>query len=214
MKNGRIDKKQKIQLGLHIREPGKKFDPKKSWFWWRGLHLKNMARAQRMLKENEVKIFKKRKMAKAPFLVPPKWPKRPLSIQTSPQNPKKDTLGTQIGPRKVIFSHFAFFWYIFLIFFEHSLSTGRIFQMQTPSSKWTFFWVKLVFPGFLMYTPSWIFSFLLIRPFFILGPRPSGASKWPKAGKPRHEISQHFYTFYIAKLIVDLHTIQQSCVWT
>ena len=62
-----------------------------------------------------------------------------FSIQTSPQNPQKDTLGTQIGPRKVIFGHFAFFEYFYLIFFEHSLSTGRIFQMQTPSSKWTFF---------------------------------------------------------------------------
>ena len=29
--------------------------------------------------------------------------------QTSPQNPQKDTLGTQIGPRKVIFSHFIDF---------------------------------------------------------------------------------------------------------
>ena len=26
--------------------------------------------------------------------------------QTSPQNPQKDALGTQIGPRKVIFGHF------------------------------------------------------------------------------------------------------------
>ena len=67
MKNGRIDKKQKIQLGLYIRKPGKKVWPKKSWFWLGGLHLKNTARAQRMLKENEVKIFKKRKMAKNDF---------------------------------------------------------------------------------------------------------------------------------------------------
>ena len=28
--------------------------------------------------------------------------------QNHPQNPQKDTLGTQIGPRKVIFSHFLF----------------------------------------------------------------------------------------------------------
>ena len=49
--------------------------------------------------------------------------------QNHPQNPQKDTLGTQIGPRKVIFCHFACFWYFYLIFFEHSLSTGRIFQM-------------------------------------------------------------------------------------
>ena len=39
-----------------------------------------------------------------------------FSIQTSPQNPQKDTLGTQIGPQKVIFGHFAFFEYFYLIF--------------------------------------------------------------------------------------------------
>ena len=38
------------------------------------------------------------------------------TIQTSPQNPQKDTLGTQIGPQKVIFGHFAFFEYFYLIF--------------------------------------------------------------------------------------------------
>ena len=32
-----------------------------------------------------------------------------FSIQTSPQNPQKATLGTQIGPQKVIFSHFFYF---------------------------------------------------------------------------------------------------------
>ena len=30
------------------------------------------------------------------------------SIQTSPQNPQKATLGTKIGPRKVIFEHLEF----------------------------------------------------------------------------------------------------------
>ena len=34
---------------------------------------------------------------------------RPPTPQSSPQNPQKDTSGTQIGPRKVIFGHFAFF---------------------------------------------------------------------------------------------------------
>ena len=29
--------------------------------------------------------------------------------QNHPQNPQKDTLGTQIGPQKVIFSHFFYF---------------------------------------------------------------------------------------------------------
>ena len=53
----------------------------------------------------------------------------------APKTPQKDILVTQIGPRKVIFGHFAFFLYFFLIFFEHSLSTGHIFQMQTPLSK-------------------------------------------------------------------------------
>ena len=124
-----------------------------------------------------------------PFLVTPKWgcqkwrfgcpnqnSETTFQYKLAPKTSKKDTLGTQIGPRKVIFGHFAFFEYFYLIFFEHSLSTGRIFQMQTPSSKSTFFWVKLFFPGFLMYRPSWIFCYLSIRPFFILGPRPNGHS--------------------------------------
>ena len=62
MKNGRIDKKQKIQLGLYVRKPGKKFDQKKGC-----LDLKSTARAQRMLKENEEEISNKRKMAKNDF---------------------------------------------------------------------------------------------------------------------------------------------------
>ena len=32
-----------------------------------------------------------------------------FSTQTSPQNPQKDTLETQIGPQKVIFGHFIDF---------------------------------------------------------------------------------------------------------
>ena len=67
MKNGRIDKKQKIQLGVYMRKLGKKVWPKKNSFWLGGLHLKNTARAQRMLKENEEEISKKRKMAKNDF---------------------------------------------------------------------------------------------------------------------------------------------------
>ena len=39
-----------------------------------------------------------------------------FSIQTSPQNPQKATSGTHIGPQKVIFGHFAFFWYFGTIF--------------------------------------------------------------------------------------------------
>ena len=48
------------------------------------------------------------------------------------------------------------------------------FQIKTPSSKSISVWVKLFFPGFLMYRPSWIRSYLLIRPFLTLGPRPTG----------------------------------------
>ena len=43
----------------------------------------------------------------------------PDAFQTSkypPQNPQKDTLGSRIGPRKVICGHFAFFWYFGLVF--------------------------------------------------------------------------------------------------
>ena len=41
---------------------------------------------------------------------------KPLFNTNYHQNPQKDTLGTKIGPRKVIFGHFAFFWYFYLIF--------------------------------------------------------------------------------------------------
>ena len=57
-----------------------------------------------------------------PFLVTPKWgcqkwhfgcpnqnSESTFIDQNHPQNPQKDTLGTQIGPRKVIFSHFFYF---------------------------------------------------------------------------------------------------------
>ena len=62
-------------------------------------------------------------------------------IQSSPQNPQKDTSGTQIGPRKVIFGHFAFFWYFYLIFplaralFFKSISTH---QKLTPDKEENF----------------------------------------------------------------------------
>ena len=42
-----------------------------------------------------------------------------------------------------------------------------------PFIKINFFGVKLFFPGFLMYRPSWIQSILLIRPILTLGPRPN-----------------------------------------
>ena len=32
-------------------------------------------------------------------------------VYQDPQNPQKGTLGTQIGPRKVIFSHFFYFFH-------------------------------------------------------------------------------------------------------
>ena len=46
-----------------------------------------------------------------------------FSIQTSPQNPQKDTLGSQIRPQKVIFGHFAFL----NIFTSFSLEHGPFF---------------------------------------------------------------------------------------
>ena len=52
-------------------------------------------------------------------------------------------------------------------------SPGRsFFNMQSPSSKSTFFCHTFSL-GFLMYRPSWIRSILLIRNFFTLGPRPN-----------------------------------------
>ena len=53
--------------------------------------------------------------------------------QTSPKNPQKATLGTQIGPQKVIFCHFAFF----LIFLPHfPLSTGHYIKCQIYQGRW------------------------------------------------------------------------------
>ena len=101
-----------------------------------------------------------------------------FSIQTSPQNPQNDTLGTQIGPRKVIFGHFAFFEYFYRIFFEHSLSTGRIFQMQTPSSKSTFFWVKLFFLAYLCIDPVRFSVFCRSDHFSFWGPALLPISKY------------------------------------
>ena len=48
-----------------------------------------------------------------------------FSIQTSPQNPQKGTLGPQIEPQKLIFGHFAFFWYFCPIF---PWARGKIFK--------------------------------------------------------------------------------------
>ena len=67
MKNGRIDKKMKIQLGLYIRKPGKKSLTQKKLILMRGFAFEKYGPCSRMLKENEVKIFKKRKMAKNDF---------------------------------------------------------------------------------------------------------------------------------------------------
>ena len=39
-----------------------------------------------------------------------------FSIQTSPQNPQKDTSGTKIGPQKVIFGHLINFAYFYVVF--------------------------------------------------------------------------------------------------
>ena len=52
-------------------------------------------------------------------------------IQTSPQNPHLDTSGTRIGPWKVIFGHFAFVWYFYLIF----PWARAIFSKRRPSEE-------------------------------------------------------------------------------
>ena len=72
-----------------------------------------------------------------------------FSIQTSPQNPQKATSGTQIGPQKVIFGHFAFLGYFGAIF----QATRAIFSNAIPLIKINFFWVKLFPPAFLCIDP-------------------------------------------------------------
>ena len=99
-----------------------------------------------------------------PFLVPP----NPQNGVILAKYPQKASSGTQIGPRKVIFGHFAFFLFFFAIF----QATRAIFFKCNPPHQNQFFWGQTFFPGFLMYRPSWIRSILSIGPFFILGRRP------------------------------------------
>ena len=66
-----------------------------------------------------------------------------FSIQTSPQNPQKHTLGTKIGPRKVIFGHFAFFWYFYLIF---PWARGQIFKSISSHEKFNEIFLKFFRP--------------------------------------------------------------------
>ena len=65
-----------------------------------------------------------------------------FSIQTSPQNPQKGTLGTQIGPRKLIFGRF------FDIFAPFSLEHGAKFSNPFPPIKNLPQTKKKIFPGF------------------------------------------------------------------
>ena len=55
--------------------------------------------------------------------------------QTSPQNPQIDTLGTQIGPRKVTFGHFLDFEYLAPISAVFTVQNGEFFQRKTPMAK-------------------------------------------------------------------------------
>ena len=64
MKNGPIDKILRIQLGLYIRKPGKKSLTQKKLILMRGFAFEKNGPCSR---ENEVKISKKRKMAKNHF---------------------------------------------------------------------------------------------------------------------------------------------------
>ena len=59
--------------------------------------------------------------------------------QIPPQNPQKDTLGTRIGPRKVIFGHFMFF-YILAPFLE--CKKTNILGPNVPMNSWSIFFYK------------------------------------------------------------------------
>ena len=73
------------------------------------------------------------------------WFGHHFSIQTSPQNPQKATSGTKIGPQKVIFGHFAFFWYFGAIF---QATRAIFFKCKAPQLNHFFEGCKH-FPGHL-----------------------------------------------------------------
>ena len=57
-----------------------------------------------------------------------------------PQNPHLDTLGTFFGPQKVIFGHFAFFWYFCVIFpLARTIFSGPNLLINS----WSIFFFKL-----------------------------------------------------------------------
>ena len=96
--------------------------------------------------------------------------RRPLfTIQPSPQNPQKDTLGTRIGPWKVIFGHFVFFWYFYLIF----PLVRAIFSILNPTSLNSFLDFHTFSRSFLWLKTAKKLSSIKIFPFFCLGPRPT-----------------------------------------
>ena len=106
-----------------------------------------------------------------------------FSIQTSPQNPQKHTLGTKIGPRKVIFGHFAFFWYFYLIF---PWARGKIFKSISTNQKF----IPDKKENF-----SWLFKHLNQR----------------KNTSPLTHF--HFYHFQPYLLIVDHGEVSWSFIW-
>ena len=73
-----------------------------------------------------------------------------FSIQTSPQNPQKATSGTQIGPQKVIFGHFAFFEHFSVIFQSR---WAIFFKIESPQLN-KFFMVANISQVIYMYNDS------------------------------------------------------------
>ena len=93
-----------------------------------------------------------------------------FQYKLAPKTPKKPPQ----EPESALKKWFLAILHFFDILAPFSRLHGPFFSNAIPLIKINFFWVKLFFPGFLMYRPSWIRSILSIGPFFILGPRPTG----------------------------------------
>ena len=76
------------------------------------LHYSYILNSVRFQTKSKMTVFAILRVPKMALCVPESKFQDHFSIQTSPQNPQKDTSGTKIGPRKVIFGHlinFAYF---------------------------------------------------------------------------------------------------------
>ena len=89
-----------------------------------------------------------------------------FSIQTSPQNPHKNTLGTQIGPQKVILRFLN-------IFSSFSLEHGPFFSTLNPTTLNSFLDFQTFSRSFICINTVKKISSVTFLAFWRLGPRPT-----------------------------------------